>query len=93
MLKDITLGQYYPGNSKVHNLDPRVKILLTMLYIVLLFTVKNFTGFAVFAAFTFFVIYTLRHKNTIGRKLISQLPPGKIKNVCQRSSPSRVAFS
>lgn len=60
MLKDITLGQYYPGNSKVHNLDPRVKILLTMIYIVLLFTVKNFSGFAVFAAFTFFVIYSAK---------------------------------
>ncbi len=60
MLKDITLGQYYPGDSKVHRLDPRVKILLTILYIVLLFTVKNFSGFAVFGVFTFFVIYAAK---------------------------------
>ena len=56
MLKDITLGQYYPGDSPVHRLDPRVKILLTLVYIILLFLVKNFTGFAVFAVFTFAVV-------------------------------------
>ncbi len=56
MLKDITLGQYFPGDSPIHRLDPRVKILLTMAYIILLFLVKNFTGFALFAVFTFVVI-------------------------------------
>lgn len=60
MLKDITLGQYYPGSSAVHRLDPRVKILLTLLYITLLFFVKNFTGFAIFAVFTFGVIALAR---------------------------------
>ena len=34
MLKDITLGQYIPGNSVVHRLDPRTKILLMIAYIV-----------------------------------------------------------
>ena len=33
-LKDITLGQYFPGNSPVHKLDPRTKILMVVLYIV-----------------------------------------------------------
>lgn len=56
LLKDITLGQYFPGESVIHRLDPRVKILLTVLYITLLFFVKNFTGFAIFAVFTFGVI-------------------------------------
>mgnify|MGYP004639909183 CR=1 FL=1 len=56
MFKDITLGQYFPGNSIIHNLDPRVKIMLTILYIILLFMVKNFSGFAVFALFTLLVI-------------------------------------
>lgn len=37
MLKDMTLGQYYPGNSKVHRLDPRVKLLGTLVFIVSLF--------------------------------------------------------
>ena len=37
MLKDITLGQYYPADSFVHALDPRVKIILTMVFIVAVF--------------------------------------------------------
>ena len=41
MLKDITIGQYFPGRSPVHNLDPRVKIILTLVYIVLLFVAGN----------------------------------------------------
>ena len=53
MLKDITIGQYFPGQSAVHRLDPRMKIILTMLYIVALFVADNFQGLllsAVFAA-------------------------------------------
>ena len=50
MLKDITLGQYFPGNSFMHRLDPRMKLLLTLLYIVMLFLVPNFWGFLVAAA-------------------------------------------
>ena len=46
MLRDITLGQYYPGNSVVHRLDPRVKIIATMVFIVALFVVESFPGFA-----------------------------------------------
>ena len=49
MIRDITLGQYYPGNSVIHRLDPRVKIMATLLYIVALFVVKDFTGFIVAA--------------------------------------------
>lgn len=60
MLKDITLGQYYPGDSVVHRLDPRVKILLALLYITALFFVQNFSGFIVFAIFTVAVIYLAR---------------------------------
>ena len=36
-LKDITLGQYFPGNSIVHRLDPRTKLIAVVLYIVALF--------------------------------------------------------
>ncbi len=46
MIRDITLGQYYPGNSWIHRLDPRIKILATIFYIVALFVVKDFIGFA-----------------------------------------------
>ena len=41
MLKDITLGQYMPGNTAVHRLDPRTKILLTTAYIAMIFLVKS----------------------------------------------------
>lgn len=45
-LKDITLGQYFPGHSLLHKLDPRAKILLTVFYIVALFLAKNILGYA-----------------------------------------------
>lgn len=50
MLKDITLGQYFPGNSLAHRLDPRTKILLTVLYIVALFCAKWFVSYGLVAA-------------------------------------------
>ena len=49
MLKDITLGQYFPGNSLAHKLDPRTKILLTVVYIVALFCAKFFFSYGVVA--------------------------------------------
>ncbi len=47
MLRDITLGQYFPGNSWIHKLDARVKIIATLLFIVELFIVDNFIGFLI----------------------------------------------
>ena len=44
MLKDITIGQYFPGASPLHKLDPRMKIILTLAYIVMLFVAQNFYG-------------------------------------------------
>ena len=41
MLKDITLGKYYPGNSIIHSLDPRTKILLTLFFMVAVFLIDN----------------------------------------------------
>ncbi|MGI6177849.1 MAG: energy-coupling factor transporter transmembrane component T family protein [Eubacterium sp.] len=49
MLRDITLGQYYPGKSAIHELDPRTKIISTLLFIIELFLVRDFTGLAVAA--------------------------------------------
>ena len=51
MLKDITLGQYFPGNSTVHRLDPRTKLILLVVYIVALFTADNWISYAVVFAF------------------------------------------
>ncbi len=46
MFKDITLGQYFPGNSIIHRLDPRTKLLLMIAYIVVVFLVNNIALFA-----------------------------------------------
>lgn len=50
MIRDITIGQYYPVKSKVHSLDARVKILAVLVYIITLFLVDSFIGYAVVAA-------------------------------------------
>lgn len=50
MLRDITLGQYFPGNTIIHRLDPRTKILIVILYIVALFTSTSYLTYAVMAA-------------------------------------------
>lgn len=42
MLKDITIGQYFPGNTIIHNLDPRVKIIISALFIGTLFFINSF---------------------------------------------------
>ena len=52
MLKDITLGQFFPGNSFIHKLDPRTKILFVILYIVGLFQAKGWIGYGVVIALT-----------------------------------------
>ena len=49
-LKDITLGQYFPGNSPVHRLDPRTKLICVVLYIVALFLAAWFVTYAVMLA-------------------------------------------
>ena len=51
MLKDITLGQYFPGNTVIHRLDPRTKIWMVIFYIVALFTAKWFVSYAVMLVF------------------------------------------
>ena len=53
MLKDITLGQYFPGKSPVHRLDPRTKLIVLVVYIVALFTAKSWISYG--ACFAFLV--------------------------------------
>ncbi len=50
MLKDITLGQYFPGNTVMHRLDPRTKLIMTLIYIVALFIVQSYISYALMAA-------------------------------------------
>lgn len=57
MLKDITIGQYIAGNSVIHNLDSRIKIIITILMIIALFLISTFIGFGVFFLFIVFIVF------------------------------------
>ena len=50
MLRDITLGQFFPGNTFIHRLDPRTKLLAVILYIVALFNAQGVVTYAIVAA-------------------------------------------
>ena len=56
MIRDITIGQYYPSESKLHRLDPRVKIVCTLLYLISLFLFDNLLGYIVATIFLVAVI-------------------------------------
>lgn len=56
MLKDISIGQFFPGHSVIHRMDPRIKIVLTMLYIIMLFVVQNTVAFVLVIGFLFLII-------------------------------------
>ena len=51
MIRDITLGQYYQADSVIHKLDPRVKLVATICFIISLFVVKSWVGYVVAAVF------------------------------------------
>ena len=56
MLKDITLGQYYPAESPIHALDPRVKLAGTLIFIIAAFLAGNLPGYLILIAFLAIVI-------------------------------------
>ncbi|GHV07270.1 energy-coupling factor transporter transmembrane protein EcfT [Clostridia bacterium] len=56
MLKDITLGQYFPGNSIIHRLDPRVKLILTLMFVVSLFLARGVWGYLLNFAWLAFAV-------------------------------------
>lgn len=60
MIKDITLGQYFPGNSAIHRLDPRTKLLGMIAYIVIVFLVTKTPVFIIPALFAAICIYLAR---------------------------------
>ncbi|SFC82269.1 energy-coupling factor transporter transmembrane component T family protein [Clostridium uliginosum] len=68
MLKDITIGQYLPGDSFIHKLDPRTKIIISVLFIVCLFIINKFIGYS-------FIVLFL-----IGIIIIAKIPPRFIFN-------------
>lgn len=72
MLRDITIGQYYPVDSPIHRLDPRTKLVGTLAYIVSLFLFQSFLGFV--AAFSFFAGVVILSKVPI-RYILRGLKP------------------
>ena len=66
MLKDITLGQYFPGTSVIHRLDPRTKLLGVIFYIVALFLAKSWISYGVVLCVLIFAIS------------VSKIPPKSI---------------
>ena len=56
MIRDITIGQYYPTNSRVHDLDPRVKLVCTLLFLISLFVQRNVVGYAVATLFVILIV-------------------------------------
>lgn len=57
LLKDVTLGQYFPGNSVLHKMDPRMKIILLAAYIIFIFLTKNYISLALISLSVLAVIY------------------------------------
>ena len=60
MIRDITIGQYYPANSVIHRLDPRVKIVATLLFLISLFVQKSVLGYLVATLFLVLFIFPLK---------------------------------
>ena len=56
MIRDITLGQYYPADSILHKLDPRVKLVTTIAFLVALFVADDWVGYLVATVFLVAVI-------------------------------------
>ena len=57
MIRDMTIGQYYPADSILHRLDPRVKLVGTLLYIISLFVVKHYISYIIVTLFICTIIY------------------------------------
>ena len=60
MLKDITFGQYYESRSVIHKLDPRIKIVLMVIFIVFIFLAKNMVALVFAAASVLFTSFLSR---------------------------------
>lgn len=75
MLRDITIGQYFPGNSIIHKLDPRYKIIITILYIVMLFTGDSLLCLVVGAVYTVMAILLSRIKLKMFVKSVKPIIP------------------
>lgn len=73
MLKDITLGQFFPGSSPLHRADPRMKIILTVLYIVAVFIAKSTAAYILAVLFTCLLVMISGIKPSVILKALKPL--------------------
>ena len=73
MIKDITIGQFFPGNSVIHRLDPRFKLILTIVIASTLFMVDNFAGFGIIALVVVYITAVSKIKPSVIFKSIKPL--------------------
>lgn len=72
MFKDITIGQYFPGDTFVHRLDPRIKILITIMFIASLFFINTFYPYILILAF---IIVSIKLSKIPGKYVLKGLKP------------------
>lgn len=72
MLKNITLGQYFPADTPIHRLDPRTKIILALVLLITVFMIRSFLGFLIF---TVFVLIAARMAKIGARMLLRSVRP------------------
>ena len=75
MIKDITIGQFFPGNSFVHKLDARTKIVLTLLFLIFIFVCKNFYSLGLLCGFAVTVYLLSRLSPKLALKSFKPLLP------------------
>ena len=73
MIKDITLGQYFPIDSPIHKIDPRFKIIFTLLYIILVFFADSLITYLLVALFCFAVVFLSQIKFSVVLKSVKPL--------------------
>ncbi|AIS53159.1 energy-coupling factor transporter transmembrane protein EcfT [Thermoanaerobacter kivui] len=56
MFRNITIGQYIPGDSIVHNLDPRIKLIITFIFIIAIFLISNFSGYIFVLVYIYLIV-------------------------------------
>ena len=72
MLKDITLGQYFPGNSPIHRLDPRTKLIMLVVYIVALFLAKSWITYGLMLLF---LVLTVKSSTIPPKSIVRGMKP------------------
>ncbi len=75
MIKDITIGQFFPGNSPIHKLDARTKIILTFVFIIFIFVCQNFWSLGLLSGFAVVVFFLTKLSPKLVLKSFKPLLP------------------